>query len=664
MRLYVPLKARLGRCLRVLIYARYSTDEQSKHSISAQIAKCRKFLAQWGITDAEIEVISDPGVSGEIVHRTGIDRVVAGIKLRKWDLILAEDSSRLYRNLSACLDLVGGAVDLGIRVILPGDDVDTANDNWMGLLEEAQVHHTRSNAYTRRRIKRTIEELWEMGAAVGPLRAGFKRRASVPATAKEPARGPFFDEVDEKWVSVIHEIFERIARDESPWCVAEWVTSTGMAKASNARIATWRDRNITDLVRNPVYRGMEEYRKKRYQKIHNSQAHNAGKCKAIPNEPENVMTRRVKPMVEDDLWIRANSAIDGRNVNPDSPRGFDHPQAGIPRDSRGPLSKDFCCYACSKKMHNQGRADGGYRCSQAKSGACWNRATADEALTHAAIGKVMAEEILSGQGVLGAYLRHLKEVFQDDEPRRQRMDELRRELKNETETRERVIDKLVGDNADSPGLEERLTQVEQGLRAKNAELASLEAQGDHEQKLPSDEELQAQLEASAATLLSMEREASRLLKRLLDGPILAIPYQQFGSDKVVLRAQIRIKIAGLLPDDLYLLLQSLKVPMPDYGQEVHTVLIDLFEPTSVPKHAKAAWDMLSAGKRRKQIQAALGITKRIACQAVQLGEQMAQAGLVDPYIRLTEPPANASRWRKRNGKSQAGDAPSQEPDTA
>lgn len=157
MRLYEPLKTRLGRCLRVLIYARYSTDEQKKHSISAQIAKCRKYLAQWGITDADIEVISDAGISGEIVHRPGIDRVIAGIKLRKWDLILAEDSSRLYRNLGACLDLVGGAVDLDIRVILPGDDVDTANDNWKPHLEEAQLHHTKSNAYTRRRIKRTMK---------------------------------------------------------------------------------------------------------------------------------------------------------------------------------------------------------------------------------------------------------------------------------------------------------------------------------------------------------------------------------------------------------------------------------------------------------------------------------------------------------------------------
>ena len=521
-------------------------------------------------------------------------------------------------------------------------------------LQDAQAEHCKSNKLTRRRIKRTQDELWEMGAAVGILKVGFMRRPTTPATEKTLAEGPFFDDVDPQWVSTIRESFERIARRDSLWSVAQWLTKIGFPKAANAKSSTWSDRNVLALIRNTVYRGVEEYRKNKSKKIYNSQAYNAGRSKAVRNEPENVLTRQVTPMVEDDLWFRANAVIDDRNVNPDVPRGIDHPLAGIPRDSRGPLSKVFCCDICREKMYVQGRADGGYRCSHAKSGECWNKATALEDLTHEKIGQGINAELLSGQGVLEAYIRHLKEVFQDDEPRRRRMEELRREIKSDAEKCKRVIDMLVGANADSPGLAGALTQLEVGLKVKNAELASLEAEGDQEQELPSNEELQAQLEASAAQLLAMEPEASRLLKRLLDGPIWAVPYQQFGSKKVVLRAEVKIKIAGLLPDDLYLLLQSLKVPLLEYGQEVRTVLIDLFEPTGVPKHAKAAWDMLSAGKTRKQIQAALGITKRIACQAIRLGERMEQAGLVDPYIRLTERPANASRWGKRAGKSQAG----------
>lgn len=664
MRLYEPLKARVGRCLRVLIYARYSTDEQKKHSIAAQIAKCRKYLAQWGITGAEIEILSDHGISGEVVHRPGIDRVLAGIKLRKWDLILAEDSSRLYRNLSACSDLVGGAVDLAIRVILPGDDVDTANDNWKPLLEEAQIHHTRSNAYTRRRIKRTLEELWEMGAAVGPLRAGFQRRPSVPATAKELPKGPFFDEVDEKWVSVIHEIFQRIARGDAPWSVAEWTSSSGLKKASHARRPRWTDRNILELVRNSVYRGTEVYRKNRYQKIHNSQAPNAGKSKALRNDPENILTRSVTPIVSLALWKSANQKIDRRAVNVDRPRGLDNPLANIPRDSRGPLSTVFICGICRGKMHVQGRADGGYRCGGAKSGDCWNRATAYQALTHQQIGRRIAQELLADPGHLEAVVKQLEQVIQRDEPRQRRLAELEAEIHQRTQQCERLLDLQENGAANSTGLADRLKQREAELRDSQVEWATLQQQGAELPIRPTSDELRDLLKEAADQLLNLGPSIASLLRRVLDGPIRAIPYQQFGSNKVVLRAEFKVQLLGLLPNDLYLLLERMKVESPEVAAETRTVVVDLFEPSAVPKHARDAWAMLSGGKTRKEIQLALGINKRIACQAVRLGEQMAAAGLTDPFIRLEEAPAAASRWGKRIRKSNDHDGPQSEPEAA
>ena len=82
MRLYTPLPVLFGRRLRVLIYARYSTDEQKRLSIAAQFSYCRKLLFKWGITDAVIEEISDEGISGEVVNRPGINRVKMGVKAR------------------------------------------------------------------------------------------------------------------------------------------------------------------------------------------------------------------------------------------------------------------------------------------------------------------------------------------------------------------------------------------------------------------------------------------------------------------------------------------------------------------------------------------------------------------------------------------------------
>lgn len=664
MRLYKPLKALFGLRLRVFIYARYSTEEQKKLSITAQLSCCRKWLVNWGIEDAEIVEIADEGISGEVVNRPGIDRLREAIKTRSGDLILAEDSSRLFRNLAACKDFVGSAADKEIRVILPGDDVDTAREDWVENLEDAQMHHCRSNNYTRKRIKRTQDELWEMGAAVGMLKSGFRRRASIPATEKGPAEGPFFDSVDPQWAPIVREIFERIARDDEPWTVAKWTTTTGFPKAANAKGPAWTDKGILALIRNTVYRGREEYRKKISKKIYNSQAHNAGRSKSVRNEPEKVMVRQVERIVEDDLWHRANKAIDDRNLNPNAPCGIDHPLANIPRDSRGPLSNLFLCEICGQKMHIQGRADGGYRCSHAKTGPCWNRATALENLTHRQIGGRVVAELLTEPGFLDALVRHVEQLFLSDEPRKRRQEELRAEIRTKTQQRDRILDLLESGSADSSSLQERLRQREGELQRAKEELAQNE-QHDHQvPQFPSRDELQAILQTAAAELLNMGPEAASLLKRVLDGPILAVPYQQFESNKVVLRAEFKVCLLGLLPNDLFLLLERLKVEASDLTVTTRTVLVDLFEPSAVPKHALAAWAMLSAGKTRKEIQLALGISKRIACQAVRLGEQMAAAGLTDPFVRLEKAPATASRWGKRKRKGDNGGSAATEPAAA
>ena len=110
---------------------------------------------------------------------------------------------------------VGAAVDAGIRVLAINDDVDTADhERWEERLTEALNHHARTNRYISQRIKRKHEALWEMGAVIGLLKPGYKRRASFPERMGEPAKGPFFDEIDPEWAPVIHEAYERIARGD------------------------------------------------------------------------------------------------------------------------------------------------------------------------------------------------------------------------------------------------------------------------------------------------------------------------------------------------------------------------------------------------------------------------------------------------------------------
>ena len=154
MHLRQPIVLAFGKPLRVLIHARFSTEEQRPTSIDDQIAACRRFLdanLPKGMKPSQlvIDYVKEPEVSGEIADRPGINQVWAGIEAKRWDLIIAEESSRLYRHHTKAGELFESAVDAGVRVICPSDHIDTADNDWPDRLNMCQMQHARSNFYTR-----------------------------------------------------------------------------------------------------------------------------------------------------------------------------------------------------------------------------------------------------------------------------------------------------------------------------------------------------------------------------------------------------------------------------------------------------------------------------------------------------------------------------------
>ncbi len=107
----------------------------------------------------------------------------ASLAKPRWDVIIAEESSRLYRHHTKAGELFESAVDADVRVICTSDYIDTADDYWPDRLHMSQMQHARSNFYTRKRIRRAHDGLWDRGAAVGNTKIGYKRRPTLPAMA-------------------------------------------------------------------------------------------------------------------------------------------------------------------------------------------------------------------------------------------------------------------------------------------------------------------------------------------------------------------------------------------------------------------------------------------------------------------------------------------------
>jgi len=643
-----------------LTIARFSKDEQRKQSAKAQ-HRFNRANIEATLKDPSrcvCEEVSDEGISGELRDRPGIEYVRDGIVKKKWDVIVAEDSSRVFRNYSFCYELIALAVDNGIRVICINDDVDTAEPDWPERLQEAQGHHCKDNRYTRRRLERTIEDLWLDGAAVGHLRSGYVRTPTVPETEEDDAEGPFYDSVSEEWGPKVSEVFQRVDAGERLWSIADWLTSIGMPKL-NGKIGRWTKADVIRLIRCTLYKGVEQRGKtKTIQKFV------TGKSAQLPNDEE--VREREMPhlrIVSDALWAKANRAIDDNGTRGNrTSQQLDHQavrrRATRQRDLqikgeelRQLLSDFLICGICKNKMYADGRNEGGYRCSDCMhergcrrvAEPCWNKATALRDVTHANIATAIYDQIVRQEGVADVLVAMIGERVQNEEHwnalEKQKVDEIRR-LEVMCHRLEEAIE---AGNGAVKRLVERLIERQRDLQIKGEELRQLLADRDVPRQLPTADEIRASLRRSAASLLSMDPTAGSLLKKLVGGRIEAVPYQQFGSNKVVLRAEFELHLVHILPVNIVAWLACNGNWSPVECLPLVKLRVDLFKPSTIPANAVKAAEIRKTHKPR-QITAMLDLAKCQVFRAVKLGQAMAAAGITDPYVRLDAAPVNASRW--------------------
>jgi site-specific DNA recombinase len=647
MHLRQPIVVPTGKPLRVLIHARFSTEEQRQSSIEDQVASCRSFLESnlpkgYEPQQVTVEVITEPEVSGEIADRPGINQVWAGIEAKRWDLILAEESSRLYRHHTKAGELFESAVDAGVRIICPSDVVDTLDDDWHDRLNMCQMQHARSNFYTRQRIKRAHDGLWARGAAVGNTVIGYKRRPTVPATETEPAKGPFYDEIDEEKAGVIREVFERIAAGERSAEVAEWLDSIRFAKAKWARQAKWTAGNVNAIIRRTIYRGFETNRKKVAKRKLRT-----GKSELVWNDDDKIQTRQSPHLgiVSDHLWYKANEVVDGRRVFKEPVRGAGHPLRGTTRQRRGLLSGVFVCGICGEPMYSYGKTNGSYRCSASAQGKCWNRVYCLRERTEPTILEAVATEVLSLDGVRDAVLARVRELYDSGGSVAADLKALAREEKRILARIDRLVSAIESGEGKLQSLTASLADREKELAILRSRRQELEAQAGRKAPLPSAAKLLEHLEAVKGQSLGEEARVAVILRQLLAGPIRVIPYMRIDGKRVVPRLEFALNLVAAFPPGVADALRRAEQGGCEQPAMLEkTLLVNVFHEPDLVRHARVIVERRLQGQTYKQIAKDLGLTEYHMENCAKIVKLMEAAGFSEPYSRLTEKPDHVPQW--------------------
>jgi DNA invertase Pin-like site-specific DNA recombinase len=634
-----------GRSIkRVCIYARYSTEEQDESSIPDQFAYCRRYLDSIGLNPDELQIVeqSDAEISGEVVNRPGIDRVAAGIEHQAWDLLICEDSSRLFRNVVACVGMVGEAFDQGIRTIAINDDVDTNEEDWEDRLEEAATHHARTNRYTSKRIKRKLASLWRLNAAIGKLRPGYRRIRPDEETmqvGRRIRRRPKFDEIDPETAAVVMQAYERIATGEPAESVARWLTEIRFRKAGRNASTEWMAKDVNTLIRRTIYRGHDVYRAKTAERTRRT-----GHRYSVANEPEKVLTREMPHLriVADELWYQANAVIDARITRENVARGEQSPLFRRRRSSANPLANILQC-VCGQKMWTSGRQGKCYKCRGACRNQCWNRATITFAIAHAKLSVAITDElfrIVSGIDVLSEYIG---QRLASDEEREERLRHHRAAARSCTAAIQRLEAAIEQSDEDVASLLQRRHVRQQELLREEASIRHIENEQGAQHEISPDA-IRNRIMSIRERLINLDPQVNGLLRHLIPNGIVAVPYQRIDCGLVVLRAEFELSLAALLPEQLTLALGG--QCLDACGRiATRSLVVDLFESPPFVQHATYAAKLKEDQKGYVEIAHELQVAKRQAVLAVKLGRQMAAAGLTEPFVRLESAPANASRWR-------------------
>ena len=144
----------------------------------------------------------------------------------------------------------------------------------------------------------------------------------------------------------------------------------------------------------------------------------------------------------------------------------------------------------------------------------------------------------------------------------------------------------------------------------------------------------------------MTRDARRDIEPLV-ASLRFTPYQQFGSNKVVLRAELDIDLWNALP---YVVRAKAECLLAKDLKEIDlaplriSTVIDLFEPSLLPKLALQIFDMCAVNTM-KTVAEKLGVAESSVKRCLRYAEKMHIAGVKDPFIRLESEPESASRWR-------------------
>lgn len=223
---------------KAVIYARYSSSNQTEQSIEGQLRDCCRYAEQEGLT--VVGEYIDRAISGRTANRPQFQQMIEDAEKKMFDIIIVWKLDRFSRDKYDSAVYKKKLKDHGVIVKSYSEPIDDSAEG--GLMESMmEAFNQYFSEELGRKVRRGIRESVLKGKTIGLLPFGYK---SVNAEIK----------IDEPNAEIAKEIFERYCADGGTLRgVARWLNKQGIKTAKGSE---WTASTISRLLRNKHYIGI------------------------------------------------------------------------------------------------------------------------------------------------------------------------------------------------------------------------------------------------------------------------------------------------------------------------------------------------------------------------------------------------------------------------
>lgn len=615
--------------LKVILIGRISTEHQNLESIDASFRYAQEFLARLYDGPVEFKQLGERA-SGMLVDRATIREAEDLIATGEWDLVLAEDLSRIFRNPRHQLGFVQDTVDSETRVICIADNIDTASDHWEVMLGAAALRHGTMIPDTRRRVRRSATHAFHSGGMVLRVKYGYRRLSKEDAaTGLHGSKGLRIARRPE-CTPVIRLMVAKLLAGAHLNTISEWLQSERVEPPPYAK--RWTPRLVRNLLADPILSGTRTFRKVLHQPVYRT-----GRHRRVPNAAPEQAAWPELAHLEPEEHARVLDVIGQRQQVRANKRGADHPLFGIPRSRSIWPGQHLRCAICGGLLYYVGFKQLKCRNTLGLGGSeCWNRVQVRSSVAQLRI----VDWLLEAFGHDAAFCDSLVNAALEERERRLSLSQTgTAELTKEIAVLERQaanVSQAIAAGGKLQPLLEKLQEVNTALERARQRFNALAAERPDKPEKLDRPAVAARLRELLLHIVATDREFADVMRRVLRDCRL-YPVQALHTP--LIRPQLRFTLQLQTTEPT-----NPDSKRPDVGAQF---VLDLFDPPAHIRHLQRCLEHRKCFPKHtyKQIGQALGIGIMTVKRAFDYARLMAQAAAIEPYRELTVRPDVVSRWR-------------------